>query len=311
MDRKCSILVLNYNGKPILQKYLSSVVEAAEYENTRHEIVIVDNNSNDDSIEYVANAFHSIKIIRMKQNKYLFSYNEAVKEISTDYIMLLNNDVKIKKGCIGSLLKHFDDKNVFAVMPKVLSDNPAEEYLHRCPGVFINGILYTAKWEKMTGAGYTLFAHGGASIYDKYKYMELGGFNEIYSPGYCEDNDLSYNAWMRGWKVIYEPEAEVFHEGGGTFNNLMKKGVIERQRAKVNIIFMLRNIEDKRMLLECLFWTMIRIARETINGNTVIMCALKDVLMSAGRIIRERKTLQKRRIYNDRQILKIIRDNIS
>ncbi len=68
MNRKASILILNYSGKELLEEYLPSVIEALEYDGNKHESVVVDNLSTDDSVEFVERNFHGVAVRRMDSN---------------------------------------------------------------------------------------------------------------------------------------------------------------------------------------------------------------------------------------------------
>ncbi len=310
MDKKVSIYILNYNGKDLLAEYLPSVVEAVKYDGNGHEIVVVDNLSTDDSVEFVERNFPQVKVRKMETNRLLFSYNQVVKECKNDYVILLNTDIKIvEPDFVRPLLRHFSDPDVFAVVPKVLSDNPSEEYLYRCPGVFSRGLLWTGRWEKFPGKGFTLFAHGGAAAYNRNKFLELGGFDDIYCPGYDEDQDISYLAWMRGWKIIFEPESVVFHRGGATFKRTYKDNMMQQHKEKVAMVFALKNISDRRMLAEFFFWSLLRFFKYLSNSDMSRVKAYKDVIAMTSRILRSRRKMKMSRRISDRSILEIIKRN--
>ncbi len=310
MDRRVSIFILNYNGRDLLEEYLPSVMEAVEYDSGGHEIVVVDNLSTDDSVEFVERNFPGVCVKRMEVNRLFFSYNRVVKECKNDYIILLNTDVKVvEPHFVSPLLRHFSDPDVFAVMPKVLSDNPSAEYLCRCPGVFWRGFLKAEKREKFPGSGFTLFALGGAAAYDREKFLELGGFDDIYYPGYSEDVDISYLAWMRGWKIIFEPESVVFHKKGTTFKRTYKDDMIQAQEEKVAMLFVLKNISDRKLLASFLFWSVLRLGQRILQTNYPKIKAYWNIIKDLPRILSSRNRTKAFRKISDREILQIIRDN--
>ncbi len=310
MDTEVSIFVLNYNGEDLLEEYLPSVVEAVKYDGNGHEIVVVDNVSTDDSVEFVERNFPQVEVRKMETNRLLFTYNQVLKECKNDYVILLNSDIKVvEPDFVRPLLRHFSDPHIFAVVPKVLSDHPSEEYLYRCPGVFSRGILWTGRWKKLPGRGFTLFAHGGAATYDRRKFLELGGFNDIYYPGYGEDMDISYLAWMRGWKIIFEPQSVVFHRGGATFKRTYKDDMMERHKQKVWMLFVLKNISDRRMLADFFLWSVIRFFKYFLGFDLCRAKAYKDVMKMAFRILRSRRKTKIFRWVSDRDIFETIRQN--
>ena len=307
MIKSSSLLVLNYNGKHLLAEYLPSVVEAVKYDGGGHKVVVVDNASTDDSVEFVREHFPILRVRVMAENRRLFSYNDVVAECDTDYVILLNNDVRVKRDFIAPLLRHFDDPQVFAVMPKVLSDKPGERFLYRCPGRFECGVMATGRDEQLEGPGYTLFAHGGAAACDRKKFLALGGFDPLYWPGYSEDNDLSYMAWMRGWTVIFEPQGEVFHFAGGTFGNVYTSDSKRRQREKVCTLFVLKNIADERMLADFFFWSAFRLGKAVVTFDRVRLGAFWDVVRLLPLVWRTRMAVQSSRVLSDVEILRLMR----
>ena len=100
---KIAVVILNWNGKRFLEQFLPSVVNAA---NGQYEIVIVDNGSTDDSVSFLETNFPSLRLIRFSEN-YGFAggYNKALKEIQSEYYVLLNSDVEVMPGWITPMLQ--------------------------------------------------------------------------------------------------------------------------------------------------------------------------------------------------------------
>lgn len=111
----CSVLILNYNGKSLLREYLPSVISEAQESKYGCEVVVVDNQSLDDSVEFVKANYPGVKIIRTDQNLFLISYNDALRQIESPYVILLNNDIRPARGFIDSILDYLKTPGVFAV----------------------------------------------------------------------------------------------------------------------------------------------------------------------------------------------------
>ena len=307
MNRTCAILVLNYNGRALLEENLPGVVAAARYAGARHDVIVVDNASSDDSVPYVQARFPDINIMRMAQNRRLFSYNDAVRACSHDCVILLNNDIRVQPDFIPPLLEGFNDPAVFATTPKVLSDNPVEAYLEPCPGVFHRGLLGTGRTGQPAGPGRTLLAHGGVAAYNRGVFLALGGFDMTYWPEYYQDMAISYLAWMRGYKILFEPRSVVFHPGGMTLKRLYSSGARRRIHEKTAIVFVLQNIADPGILLQFALWTPLRVMKAAVTGDVYRLGAYWDALRVLPQVLRSRRGVQRGRKLSDRAIFTALR----
>ena len=107
---KVAIVILNWNGRKFLEQFLPSVV-ASTYSN--HEIIIVDNNSEDDSIDFLKTHYPAIRIIQNAGNwGFAKGYNEALKQISSDYYVLLNSDVEVTPNWLEPMVDLLESDTV-------------------------------------------------------------------------------------------------------------------------------------------------------------------------------------------------------
>ena len=131
---KVAVVILNYNGIHWLKKFLGDVVEKT----TNCEIIIADNASTDDSVNYVSRNFPNVKIIQNKTNGgYAGGYNEALQQISAEYYVLLNSDVEVTNNWIAPIIDLMDkDKYIAACQPKIkkYDDKKSFEYAGACGG---------------------------------------------------------------------------------------------------------------------------------------------------------------------------------
>ena len=107
MGSRAHVLVLNHNGRKLLEACLPSVVECARGSATPCRVTVVDNESTDDSAEYVRSAWQDVGWMPLK-NQVLVSFNEAVRRVHEPVVLLLNNDVKLAAGCIDHLVEPFE-----------------------------------------------------------------------------------------------------------------------------------------------------------------------------------------------------------
>lgn len=221
-----AIVILNFNGKTHLETFLPSVIRFKE----EHTIVIADNASTDDSIDFLKNSHPSIQIIENKEN-YGFArgYNEALKKIKDkfEYFLLLNNDVEVTENWIKPLLSSVQDNNVVACQPKILSYlNKSsfehagaaggfidEHYFPFCRGRIIDSVEEDcAQYESEIAVSWT---SGAAMLIKSSVFFEADGFDEDFF-AHMEEIDLCLRLQKKGYDLKCNPKSVVFHLGGGT-----------------------------------------------------------------------------------------------
>lgn len=203
---KTSVVIPNWNGRELLEKNLPSVL-ACGFD----EIIVVDDASNDTSIDYLAGNFPQVRIVKHQKNLgFVDSVNDGVKVSSGDLIFFFNLDVKPEKINLKSITKHFSDKDLFAVSlhergyswaaPKI------DGYILHNPGVE-SDTIHSSFW-----------ASGGSSVVRRKIWDELCGFDLMLRPFYWEDVEISIRAWRRGYKILWDPTQVVSHEHEGSIN---------------------------------------------------------------------------------------------
>lgn len=217
-----SVVIPNYNGENLIKKNLNKVAEViynfSKKKNKRAEIVVVDDFSEDNSMEELGKIKKNwegklkIKIIKNDKN-YGFSTtaNNGVRIANGEILILLNTDITPENDFLTPLLKHFEDKNLFAVgcMDKSIEDKRVV-LRGRGLGEWKRGFLSHRKGN-IEGSE-TLWVSGGSGAFRRTIWQKLGGLNEIYNPFYWEDIDLSYRALKSGYKLFFEKESNVVHE---------------------------------------------------------------------------------------------------
>jgi len=267
-ELSCCILILNYNGKKHLQVCLSSALEAAAILRRPCPVIVVDNRSTEDDVTYIKNNFPSVEVVIAKSNDYLFSLNDAVAERTEDIVIILNNDMRFDKQFVAAMLPHFQAPEVFAVTAKVydwegerLTTGQRIADIHHC--------WFYKQWNMNVGRPcFTLDAGGGCAAFRRSMYMELGGFDTLYRPAYWEDTDLSYRAWGRGWKVIYEPASIMYHKIGATLDETEGgRPAVTRIIRRNEILFVLRNVGGWPFVAGFLALLPVRMVRNALGGN--------------------------------------------
>ncbi|OGD83511.1 hypothetical protein A2165_02755 [Candidatus Curtissbacteria bacterium RBG_13_40_7] len=262
MEKKISVVIPNYNGSQLLKKNLGAVIQNCP----GCQIIVVDDASTDDSVDFVQNNYKPVKLIRLLKNRgFAFAANAGVKNAGGDYILLLNSDVSPRANFLEPVLTHFKDNELFAVG---LADYSHEGKFiivrGRGGGAFKKGFL--KHFMLPAKSGKTLWVSGGSGLFDKKKYLELGGFDTNFAPFYWEDIDLSFRAWQMGYMCMFEPKSKVDH--------FHKEGAIQKSHSeffvktisyKNQFIFVWKNISDYLWLAQHLLWFPYHFAKAIAN----------------------------------------------
>jgi GT2 family glycosyltransferase len=251
---KATIIIVNWNGKHLLEECLPSVIEAAQPNN---EILIVDNGSTDGSVEFLRDLFPQVRILPLDRNYgYSEGNNRGVAEAHTDIVVLLNNDMIVDPGFLKPLLGGFSDASVFAVTSQIFFADAQRrrEETGKTRARFERGFFYL--WhddilpeDEMRDTLPVFWAGGGSCAIDRRKYLELGGFDPLYQPFYLEDTDLSYEAWKRGWQSLLAPASHVIHKHRSSTAKFGHE-FVENTIRKNQYLFVWKTVTDLSMTFE-------------------------------------------------------------
>src|SRR4029077_14721790 len=153
------------------------------------------------------------------KNDFLFSYNWLAQKRTEEILVFLNNDLKVDHDFLSPLMRHFEAADVFSASARSYDWNGAEITSGPARLNFENGFYswnFDTRHQKIC---HTLFTSGGYMAVDRTKFIEVGGFNRLFAPAYCEDMDLCFRAWRRGWRCLYEPDSVVWHRDRGTWSH--------------------------------------------------------------------------------------------
>ncbi|MBI4161831.1 MAG: glycosyltransferase family 2 protein [Acidobacteria bacterium] len=245
MTRSASVLVLNYNGRHLLEECLPGLLHAVRRAGPGHAVHVVDNASTDGSREFLRREFPGVGVVEIAENRFIFAYNEAADRVEQDILVLLNNDIAVHEDFLPPLLEPFSDPQVFAVGARILEWDRRTPSAGRRRGELRRGMfLHHDAGGAAGGTPPTLFAPGGAGAFDRRKFLEIGGLDPLYRPYYYDDVDLSYRAWKRGWKVLYQPRSLLYHRVQATIARLHTAAEIETLDRKNGLLFFWKNITD-------------------------------------------------------------------
>jgi GT2 family glycosyltransferase len=231
-----SIIIVNYNGKTYLEECLSSL-EKIDYKN--YEIILVDNNSTDTSVEYVKNTYPSITIIKLNRN-YGFAEpnNIGAKNAKGDYLLFLNNDTTVNPNFISEMVNVLEQDPQIAICQSLLLKPNGEV---DSSGDFVDtlGRAYSSK-NKENEVKKILSARGASMMVRKDSFWDLGGFDKRFFASF-EDVDLGWRAWIWGYKIVLVPNSIVYHKGGQTVKQHLSE--IRFHGVKNSLIIRLTNFE--------------------------------------------------------------------
>ena len=219
---KVSIVTPNYNGYRFLEVYFKSLSPHKEY---IEDIVIVDNGSSDESIDYINKIIEDypieINLIVNKTNKgFAEGVNQGIRASKSELVFLLNNDVELEKDTIKNLIECINiDNKTFSVTSKMVQYNNRE--LIDDAGDSYTLLAYTKKIgnnqnvNNFNSYREVFSSCGGAALYKKSIIKEIGYFDTEFF-AYMEDVDIAYRAQIYGYKNYYCPNAIVYHIGSGS-----------------------------------------------------------------------------------------------
>jgi len=238
---KFSIIIPNWNGEKLLKKNLPAVFSSGA-----DQVVVVDNGSNDGSVALLKNLqaqYSQLKIIFNPKNLgFARAVNQGVKEAKNEIVALLNNDVVPEKDFLKPLVKDFQDEKVFAVSLN-------EPQWSWAKGKWVKGFIEHETGPKTKTPHLSFWANGGSGAFRKSIWLELGGLDEIFAPFYWEDIDLSYRAWKRGFKILWEPQSVVHHQHETTIGLRFNQKYVDLIAQRNQLLFIWKNTTDFRMLL--------------------------------------------------------------
>lgn len=226
MQARVAIVILNWNGRAYLEKFLPSVLGSG-FESFR--VVVADNASTDDSVPFLQQHFPSVSLLQLPQNfGFAKGYNEALKQVEAEYYVLLNSDVEVTPGWLDPIIRLLDsDPSTGACQPKIrMYHNKSSFEYAGAAGGWLDALGYPFARGRVfdfceTDQGQyndtspVFWASGAALVVRAELYHRLGGLDEFFF-AHQEEIDFCWRLQLAGYKVMACPAAVVYHVGGGT-----------------------------------------------------------------------------------------------
>lgn len=306
IDRQnVSIIIPSYNGKDLLRKNLPYLLKAVRPDD---EIIVVDDGGTDSSVEYIKNTYPDIRVTRLEKNQgFSAACNRGAQESKNDLIYFLNNDIEVTQNVLNPLLAHFQEDNMFAVKSREIT--PGSEVIDFDMLIHVDfrfGVFWY-RYEKvppLKNAVPILFADGGHTMFNKEKFLSLGGFDELYCPAYWEDWDISYRARKMGYEIIYEPQSEVYHNPKTTFGKLFTEEDIRIIQWRNHFLFIWKNIFSRWFLVKHIFFLPLEIALSPFIGKGFFNKAFFRALQRLPEALQARKRVRSLNyVFTDKELI--------
>lgn len=288
---KVSVVILNWNGREMLRRFLPSVVKYSKMEGV--EICVADNASDDDSCAVLEREFPDIRLIRLDQN-YGFAegYNRALQQVDATYVVLLNSDVEVTEGWLAILTDYMDKHlHVAACQPKILSQQnksyfeyagAAGGFIDRYGYPFCRGRIFdclevdNGQYDEVIPI---FWASGAAFMIRLDIYRKEGGLDSRFF-AHMEEIDLCWRIRSRGYEIHCVPGSVVYHVGGGTLKKENPHKTFLNFRN--NLLMLYKNLPDREL-------TKVMRVRWYLDNLAVIVFLLKGDWKNMYAIIKARK----------------------
>jgi GT2 family glycosyltransferase len=371
MNYDVSIVIPTWNGLSLLKRFLPSVISAAnfyaEHSNNKVEIVIVDDGSTDETIEWLESASPAsgvgiqksevgsqesgvrsqrsedeninqrtldvgrrtpdtptayfllpafLRYLRNQKNLgFAETCNNGIAAARYPLVFLLNNDVEVEPDAVIPLVGNFVDEAVFAVHCRVFELDSGRQCGTGKVGGFARGFIrvhqsYATIDDEKDGIKqplYSMFAGGGSAMFDREKFLEIGGFESLLSPFYWEDVELSYRAWKRGFTVLYEPHSVVRHRVSSTISRLNQRRVrmIEQRN---RIIYHWIHLQNFNLLTSHILWVVLLALTAPLRFKPMFFLSCVEALKRLPEIRKRRAEERQKAKRTDRQVFSIFKE---
>lgn len=226
---KVAVVILNWNGKSFLEKFLPTVIKFSP----NAQVIVADNQSSDDSVDFLKKEFPQVSIILNPSNDgFAKGYNIALKQVQAQYYVLLNSDVEVTDNWINPIIELMDSNpKIAACQPKILDythktkfeyAGAAGGYIDKYGYPFCRGRLFNVLEEdkgQYNSTKEVFWATGACMFVRAEAFWKVGGFDDDYF-AHMEEIDVCWRMKNIGYQIYVEPQSTIYHVGGGTLNKL-------------------------------------------------------------------------------------------
>jgi len=246
--RSVSVVIPNFNGRALLERYLPSVQKALRHPSvSASEIIVSDDGSSDDSVAFLRKHYPDIIVVESEQNTgFAPTANRGIERATMDTVLMLNTDMELMPDTIGVMLSRMTD-DCFGVSCAICDphDGHIQEGLKKM-SVRGSKLGYTDDTGQ-SAQGETMYLCGGLALMDRSKLMALGGYDTRYAPFYFEDMDLSLRAQQRGWRSFYTSATKAVHQHSATIGSHFSKEEVKAVFIRNRVLVSWRFLPQRRV----------------------------------------------------------------
>jgi GT2 family glycosyltransferase len=260
LNTKVAVVILNWNGKSFLEKFLPIVIKYS----SNAQIIVADNQSSDDSVSFLKENFPNVRVIINPSNDgFSTGYNLALKQVDSEYYVLLNSDVEVTDNWIGPIISLLDsNKKIAACQPKILDYNHKSKFEYAgASGGFIDkygypfcrGRIFNVLEEdkgQYENAEEVFWATGACMVVRAEAFWKVGGFDDDYF-AHMEEIDVCWRMKNIGYQIYVQPQSTIYHVGGGTLNKLSPRKTFLNFRN--NLITLTKNASPHFLFFKILY----------------------------------------------------------
>lgn len=296
IKKSVSIIIPNYNGVTLLEKYLPHTLQAIRNADVVFEVIIVDDCSTDTSVEWIRTYYPDVILLVNSINMgFSISCNRGIKLAKNELILLLNSDVSLSERYFENLWSYFEEEETFGVMGRIMNPNNKIEDAARM--LSFSGTKFKAtRFYYSTGESKrtpTAYLSGANALVRRNMLVKLGGFDEAFSPYYSEDVDLSFRAWRIGWKCYYEHEAICVHEVSKTIRSANTKKALLSVVYRNKFILHAIHLNGVRLALWYCQLLLIEVPSRLLTGKFWILDSLSGFFDRKDAIRESREKFEK------------------
>jgi GT2 family glycosyltransferase len=297
---RASLIVLNFNGREVIESCINSLVEA---KGPKDEIIVVDNASTDGSVESLEKR-RDIRLLRLDENTFIFGLNRGLEVARGQFVAFLNNDILVEPEFVERCLERFSDgMDVFAVCPRVLGMN-GDDQGTRTSGFWLHGLIFFRPLSHSSEPTDCFFAVGGQSFFRRGMLDEIGSIDPLFRPMYHEDVELSYRAWKRDWRIRYEPLAIAHHVGGHSSQRVFTPSQLRSFVRQNEFLTVWKNITDASLLAEHVALIPFRLVAALLRRDWPTIVGFAHAARRLGEVRVARRTARTHMRVSDNEVLR-------
>lgn len=300
---KTAIVVLNYGGTALLARALPSLVEAAREARHPTTVHVLDNDNAEANEAWARANFPGVVWARAPRNLVLCSFNAYLAGLDAEAAILLNNDVVAEPGFVDPLIDVLASReDAFLVAPRILSeDGTAVQAGPTRAGIRWGTYFSDGRWGNAEKEATTFSSGMGAVRRDRF--LALGGYDDLFLPGICEDGDLGWRSWRGGWRSYYAPGSRLRHIGQASFHAAYGSRRTEVIAWRNGFLLLWKNLRDPLLWAQHLALAPVRVGADLLRLRTAPLEGLLRALPRLPTALGRRQVAEPRRTTKPDRVL--------